>query len=580
MLLVALYLSIVNLNAQEEPPITEMNCGEPTEVGPAPSLLPTVNRFDSQQARGSGGNCERIWIRVNVHYFLDNNCNGSIYPLPGVPYDMDRAYSRAEQLINECNNQLANDTDIQWAQVERWGFGLDPGQEPIQGVQCNPIRYALSGVYIHCNTVADDTTGQAVSWFRDNFGVNIDSEVNAFMVEWQLNANGFNATGQADAFGGRAFTTENFGIQVFNHEMGHVLNLRHTFSTSEGLSDTPDIRFRTDYNCDGDNNDSWSNGIETINESEIHDSRVWCKPLDCPDETRWDPLDYDLDGLSNYQDPCDPQLSELEPGASLNGCMPEPYCNDDFHSNNIMNYSRYSGTNGVFTSQQIDVMLNYLNIGTPDFIEALLLDDQCPPPMSNIHIFPNEDANDCAYCFQLEATMHDEFYRIEFLTQSGGVQYDTGWKSGPAVEECLSQSIKYPWQYKHGFQPNTPYIARMTVENICGDQAVEDRPFTLPSLSGCGPGNPPTGVEILSMYPNPFTGNITYEYSIDRSGLLQTWLIPSDTSVPDMLLDTEQLSSAGTYTNTVTAPSNIPSGPYYLVLDLDGEIIGSVLLKL
>jgi len=54
----------------------------------------------------------------------------------------------------------------------------------VQSAQCNPIRYALSGVYVHCNSTARDTSGTHVEYFRDNFGVNVSSEFNAFFVEW------------------------------------------------------------------------------------------------------------------------------------------------------------------------------------------------------------------------------------------------------------------------------------------------------------------------------------------------------------------------------------------------------------
>lgn len=549
------------------------SCGTLPRSSISRNLSPTIGLFDSEVIRGSGSNCSRVWIKVNIHFFLDDNCNGSIYPLPNIPYDMDRAYERAEQLINECNEQLANDTKVQWAQVERWNFGSNPGQEPIQGVQCNPIRYALSGVYIHCSTTAEGISGSNVGWFRDNFGVNVNSEYNVFMIEWIGSS-----TGQADGIPGKAFTAENFSISVFNHEMGHVLDLRHTFSSLESLTDTPDIEFEIDYNCDGDNNDSWTNGGITISESQRFDSRIWCKPSDCPNNLPYQPLDYDLDGIINYQDPCNPQIEELEPNSSLEGCLPQPWCNDEFHSNNIMNYSQYTQTDGVFTSQQIDVMVNHLNVDANSYIEAVLADDQCPPPMANIHIFPNEDVDDCAFCFQLEATMHDNEYRIEFLTLSGAVQYDTGWKTGPAIEQCISRSIKYINEYKHGFQPNTAYIARMTVENVCGDQAVEDRMFTLPPLSGCQ--EPIPKITIKSLYPNPFTNNLNYEYTVERQGHLKTWLVPSTNGSSEILLNSEQVIAEGTYIRTVTPPSNITSGVYYLVLDLDGEVVGSILIKL
>ncbi len=40
--------------------------------------------------------CTKVWIRINVHFFVDTDCSGTIYPISSVPYSMERAYERAE----------------------------------------------------------------------------------------------------------------------------------------------------------------------------------------------------------------------------------------------------------------------------------------------------------------------------------------------------------------------------------------------------------------------------------------------------------------------------------------------------
>jgi hypothetical protein len=244
-----------------------------------------------------------------------------------------------------------------------------------------------------------------------------------------------------------------------------------------------------------------------------------------------------------------------------------------------MNYSNDVQSKGVFTSSQIDLMLDYLNTTASAYVESVVPDTDCDcrPPMANIHILPNEDADDCSYCFQLEATMHDELYKIEFLTQSGALIHDTGWKSGPAIRHCISQSTKYPNKYRHGFQPNTSYIARMTVENICGDRAIEDRPFTLPTF-GCGP-DPIKDIEVGPVSPNPFLNQINIDYTVSRLGHLDIWLVPSTSGSPDVLLHSTQITQTGTFTKTVSPPGNVPSGVYYLILSLDGETAGLTIFK-
>jgi hypothetical protein len=522
--------------------------------------------FDVDEIQES---CTNVWIRVNVHFFVNTDCSGSIYPLPNVPYDMELAYSRAEQLINDCNNQLANTTINQWAQIPMWGVNT------AKPIQCCPIRYALSGVYIHCNTAAKNTSGSNPSWFRNNFGVNVDTEFNVFMVEWRP-VGGSDSQGQADAIGGRAFTAETFSRSVFNHEMGHVLGLRHTFSQFEGLNDTPTIRYKIDYNCDGDVTDSWQSGK---NENTIH-TGVWCKPIDCSTAVEFAPLDYDGDGVINYQNPCNPQISELEVGASINGCLPQPACEDDYHSNNIMNYSSYVETYGVFTEDQITAMLDYLSsdVGC-EFIETIT-DDICLPPMSNIHILPNESVDeDCVYCFQIGASMYDTYFKLDFYAPSGALQFTTDWRNGPAWQYCISRSVKYATQYRHGFVPGVQYTAVLTTENECGEEAEESITFILPQLptNGCEI-TPPRGIEIKSLYPNPFIEVFNLEYKTERSGSLATWLIPSNNG-SDILLGVEYVNGSGTYNKPYTT-QNVPSGMYYLVLDLDGTVIGTTLLKI
>lgn len=131
----------------------------------------------------------------------------------------------------------------------------------------------------------------------------------------------------------------------------------------------------------------------------------------------------------------------------------------------------------------------------------------------------------------------------------------------------------------NGFLPGIEYTAQLMVENDCGETAFESITFTLPM--------PPPGdcfetaqdIIIKSLFPNPFTNEITIEYSTEQGGHLEIWLISFDSSTNDLLLNTEQVSSAGTYTRNVNTSQASP-GFYYLTLDLNGEIIGQSLIKI
>lgn len=98
-------------------------------------------------------------------------------PFQSISFASYKYFLVAEDWVNRTNTQLGPDMYKQWAQIPLWGINQE------KPVQCIPIRYALSGVYIHCNTQALNTSGLQVVWFRDHFGINTDSEFNAFLVE-------------------------------------------------------------------------------------------------------------------------------------------------------------------------------------------------------------------------------------------------------------------------------------------------------------------------------------------------------------------------------------------------------------
>jgi len=534
-------------------------CGMPGATLPPQTLLQKNHCFNVNLVQQT---CAKVWVRVNVHFFLDDDCEGTLYPINTVEIPIEDAYVVAEDWVNRANDQMEN-LYPQWVQIPLWNINQ------VKPAQCSPIRYALSGVYIHCNTNARNTTGSNVGYFRDNFGVNTDTEFNAFLVEWIGGA-----TGEADALGGMAFTSENLWHSNFNHEMGHVLDLRHTFDDPfiEGIDDTPNVRYRIDFNCDGDTNDNWAS-LGGENETVIRKG-IWCQPDDCGAISGVVPIDYNGDGVIDYQNPCDSALI-------ASGCLPEPGCSWDYHTNNLMHYGGYLECCGVFTEGQITRMLEYLSTPQGCEYKEVITDDICLPPMSNIHILPTESTDgDCSFCFQIQASIHDAYYRLDFLRPNGALQYSTDWQEGPATEFCISNTFKYLNQYKYGFVAGVEYTAVLTIVNECGEEAVEEINFILPGLpqNGCSI-VPDNDVEIKNVYPNPFIHSIDIEYKTDRSGNLSFWLIPRNTGGNDLLLAMEYVSAAGTYFKTLTT-TQASSGMYYLVLELDGEVISKALIKI
>lgn len=90
---------------------------------------------------------------------------------------------------------------------------------------------------------------------------------------------------------------------------------------------------------------------------------------------------------------------------------------------------------------------------------------------------------------------------------------------------------------------------------------------------------PDRGIKIEGLYPNPFVGTINFDYKTERSGNLDIWLTPHTSGGDDILLATEYVSGAGTYTKSIDT-NNPRQGAYYLVLEFDGELVSQTLIKL
>ncbi len=385
--------------------------------------------------------------------------------------------------------------------------------------------------------------------------------MNGFFIEVP-EAGGQNPSGIAE-FGGNSFISESFQHIIINHEIGHLFRLRHPHN-EDFLDDTPRILYQKDYNCDGDFLDDWSDqgGLDESQEFE---------PPYCV-IAQADPIDYDGDGVIDYQDPCNPGIP---------GCLPEPGCSWNYTTNNMMDYTKYGETDPAITKDQITRVLEHLSAEQNcDYIEEIT-DDICAPPMANLHILPTEESeNDCAFCFHIEASVNESFYELEFFDQNGNLQYTTGFRNGQAKKYCITAEPVQPANtYKHGFIPGVNYIAKLTVENDCGDEAVETINFMLPSLPTQGCYEVPGEVIIKSVYPNPFSGQLNVEYELYREGYLEIWLLPSNPAGNNILLSTEYINNAGTYQKNIMT-SQVPSGVYYLILDLDGDTVGQTTIRI
>ena len=355
-----------------------------------------------------------------------------------------------------------------------------------------------------------------------------------------------------------------FSIQVFNHEMGHAMNLGHTFNF-DGLDDTPRIRFRFDYNCNGNTTDFWpSPGIG----SELTWETCWSVGNDGP-------IDYDGDGTIDHLKPCNMGLPCTQSW---------PCCDALYVDNNIMSYS---GNKVAYTEGQITRMLGQLSTTYCGYIEEIT--SSCPPPMANIHIMEGEEEDGCTFCFQIQASMHDDDYYIDFFDGSSLV-YSTGYRNGPAVPYCITRAIGLSDDYKNGFEAGILYTAELTVKNACGDIAKESVTFILPGLppQGCGvdieiesslTSQSNSFIELKSVYPNPFSHTINIDFAAKVAGEAEVWLFLASSLDQQYLMESKGLIGIGDHSGSYDT-SALPSGLYYAVVILDGEYVYDRLLKL
>jgi hypothetical protein len=426
-----------------------------------------------------------------------------------------------------------------------------------------PFRYLLTGVYVHCST-----QDQAVSAFISSIN-NLNNTYVSFAEQDAINVYITEViggpTGAANGQPGTVFLSENLSTSVFNHEYGHVLGIGHSWRP-DGISDTPEITYEYDYNCDGDLLDIWPGGAN----EDSPNNQCWeyflAQGIPAPPQ-----LDYTGDGVIDITNPCD-----REPP-----CDDHPCCDWPNINNNIMAYNSYNECCPAYTPGQLQKMVDRLSTDAYcDYVESI--SSQCPPPTANIHILePELTEVDCEFCFMLGSSMHDANYKLEFYGPSGTLAYSTGWRVGPTPGKyCLRQELYSPSQYVHGLQTGGTNTVILYIENECGDEVSESLDFVLPGLptTDCtvAQGEP---ITLTGLYPNPVATNsqFTADYVVEETGYLEFWLA-GGTGNP-VKIGERNISVVGQFQDSFSAAA-IPTGTYYFIIDLNGQIIGQTLIRI
>ena len=225
------------------------------------------------------GNCIPVYINVNVHFILNDSCGGNVAVEDYVQGDLTppNAFNLAETMINDANEffEIMSENDQgQWNSAAHNTPETDP--------QCIPIRYVLSGVYLHC-----DSESQLVDYSFDEsqFFVNPDNEVNIIVtvIDFYPNDPKDSPTGYASNLENFA-VVENLSPGILNHELAHVFDVGHTFWPDDGCDDTWDYNWEWDSDCDGIPdvfNDKCWNSEPLYNDQDACDTNIFCEEHPC-----------------------------------------------------------------------------------------------------------------------------------------------------------------------------------------------------------------------------------------------------------------------------------------------------------
>ncbi len=295
-----------------------------------------------------------------------------------------------------------------------------------------------------------------------------------------------------------------------NHEIGHTLNLHHTWNESdffEGCADTP-LGFIYD---------KLQMGICTLNVNAncwaYDPSKPGCPRKPCDD---WSKITNNIMDYSTY----DPAWTECQI--------------DRMNQNLLGNGNSYiHSCNGCAPSQA------FFYVRSPQAI--------CPPQEggSNVILNGQPSVNENRYLIEICEVLAGQ------LNNCMGVYYNSGWQIGQLGN--VSLSTVYP------FQANKIYKIKLSVDNTeCpGSDVYEQLLYTNDHCT-----LPPAPCCYEMAATNPFGGNLTIYYNAPETGTLSLALINLLSGATTLLYSSTEVQ-AGFYEQEFQTNS-LPSGNYAL----------------
>ena len=449
------------------------NCGISQVPQPDNSPIPAACSYVYDH-----NSCSPIFIAVNFHFFVNDDCSGNVGAAPNITLSQEEAFQEAENLLkraNSYNERIGQNS--QWNQAF-WGA-------PVTAPQCVPIRYITNEVFIHCDEDLKQNPG-----FGNSYWANSTTYPDALNTAISnITIFGSSVTGYT-SLGARYVVIETFEGQNFHHEVGHTGSLRHTNQRLEACEDTPEIDWEYDYNGDG-----------IVDENSFRDPCFDSAPF------------IIINGVQ--YDQCTPD--------GIVVVNPSPCCAIENRDNNTMiagALAALQSSRAAMTPCQVETIIDDYIATKCDMIKAI--NTTCPPTSAHIGILPITDfVNDCKFTLYFEASMGDEEHRLTYELWEGGRYvhlFTTDWDAAPAGRRIFGVGRNRGQNGISGtLLSNADYRITLETRNDCGSLASHQVEFT---TGDCDINRPDEGGVIfipennLIVYPNPTNLGSTLEYSV------------------------------------------------------------------
>ncbi len=543
---------LFNQKIMAQPDELEMSC-------PTPLTTAVQGNFSDVESKALCPDINTIkYVRVAIHFLLPDrlqnikiddicspkNAQGN-YPQihyigagnftetsDGFSSKTLNGYQRAEDWIAKANYELATNS---LPRREEKGVTY-PAAAPF-----NPLRYILVGTYFHRDNDAYFGKKNIDSIHKD-YDKGGTTVIDIYEAPYGLGKN----SGVASTIGGNekyAFVNDyykyvypkcrdwslEFAAYNMNHEIGHTLNLSHTWYGTDDCVDTPDGFL---YNkliqgiCYNDvNANCWNKQAITANLCNNSP-----EPCDTKEKTSNNVMDY------NQYSPHSYTMCQIK---RVNDNLASSYGSSYVHS-----------CNGCMPSNAFfDIEDEY---------------EVCPRLAQNKSIILDGQGSFNENTYLLEVCEVDNPKSTDCI---GTNTYNSGWQHGTVGKENLSDVF---W-----FEPNKYYQIKLTVDNTdCPPSSEYTK--TIHTID-CTPFDPIAN-RIQVEVQNPFDAEVIVFYNVEASGMVEMDLVDIITSASIKVLQ-ESNVEAGNHSLTLNT-ENLNPGTYNLVVKYENNLISKTILKL